>query len=126
MTPLDFLGLFGILAGAAAVLATLFVKNRDKAVAANWKEIAESAQGRADEEKKVSASLKVVNDALLLRVTHLEQQVAVLVDTVTAKQSIDDLASRMDSRFVDLTALVVEAITTSGVPRAPSSTRRGA
>lgn len=124
MTVLDVLGLFGLLAGAAAVLATLFVKGKNKAVAENWEQVATSATARAEEATRHAAAVKTENDTLRLRIDHLEQQVQVLVDTVTAKDSIDALAKQMDQRFTDLTALVVEAITTAGVPRAPGSARR--
>lgn len=124
MTVLDILGLLGLLAGAAAVLATLFVKGKDKAVAANWEKLATSATARATEAEARAVLVQAENDKLKLRVDHLEQQVQVLVDTVTAKDSIDALSRAVDQRFTDLTALVVEAITTSGIPRSPGSARR--
>lgn len=125
MTPLDILGLLGLLAGAAAVLATLFVKGKNQAVAKNWESVATSATARAEESAARSAQLTADNEKLMLRVSALEEQVRVLVDTITAKDSIEALSREVDARFDDLTALVVEAITTSGVPRAPGSVRRG-
>lgn len=124
MTVLDVLGLLGVLAGSAAVLATLFVKGKNKAVAENWEQVATSATARAEEATRHAAAMKAENDALKLRVEHLEQQVQVLVDTITAKDAIDALSRDMEERFTDLKALVVEAIVTSGTPRAPGSARR--
>lgn len=124
MGALDILGLLGLLAGAAAVLATLFVKGKNKAVADNWQQVATSATARAEEATRRAVATEVENEKLQIRVQHLEQQVKVLVDTITAKDSIDALSKEMDKRFVDLTSLVVEAITTAGVPRAPGSARR--
>lgn len=119
MTPLDLLGLLGLLAAAATILATLFVKGKSRAVAANWADVATSATARAAEATARADSLQV-------RVDHLEQQVRVLVDTITAKDSIDALERKVDERFDDLTQLVVEALVTAGVSRSPGSTRRQA
>jgi hypothetical protein len=121
---LDVLGLFGLLAGAAAVLTTLLVKGKNKAIADNWQQVAESATARAEEATVRAATTAEENAKLLIRVQHLEQQVRVLADTITAKDAIDALARQMDQRFDDMTALVTEAIVTSGTPRAPSSARR--
>jgi hypothetical protein len=121
---LDVLGLFGLLAGAAAVLTTLLVKGKNKAIADNWQQVAESATARAEEATVRAATTAEENAKLLLRVQHLEQQVRVLAETITAKDAIDALARQMDQRFDDMTALVTEAIVTSGTPRAPGSARR--
>lgn len=123
MSVVDVLGLLGLLAGAAAVLATLTVKGKDKAIAASWKELSEASARRAEEAKIRAAEVEAENEKLQIRVKHLEQQVKVLVDTITAKDSIDALAREMDFRFNELQALVVEAIVTSGVPRKPASER---
>lgn len=117
MTLFNAVGLVGLFATASTVLASLFVKAKNKAVADNWRTVAESATARAEEATNRAAALQ-------LRVDHLEEQVRVLIDTVTAKQSIEDLQSKVEHRFNDLTALVVEAITTAGVQRAPGSARR--
>lgn len=124
MNPLDLLGLLGLLAGAAAVLATLFVKGKNKAIAENWQQVAESATARAEEATVRAATTAEENAKLLVRVQHLEEQVRVLVDTITAKDAISALSRSMDQRFDDITALVTEAIVTSGTPRAPGSARR--
>lgn len=120
----DTLGLLALLAAASAVLATLFVKSKNKAVAENWQQVATSATARADEATRRAAATDAENAQLRLRVEHLEQQVKVLADTVTAKGSIDALAREIDQRFDNLTALVVEVMTTAGIPRVPASSRR--
>ena len=125
MTPVDILQLLLLFSAAAAVLATLFVKGKSKAVAANWESVAMSATARAEEATARASQLAVDNEKLMVRVSALEEQVRVLVDTITAKDAIDSLGRETAARFDDLTALVVEAITTAGTPRAPGSARRG-
>lgn len=124
MTVLDVLGLFGLVAGVAAVLVTLLVKGKSATVAQNWQEVAASATARAEEAKVRAGAIEVENTRLQLRVDALEQQVRVLVDTITAKDSIEALGNAMEVRFDGLTQLVVEALVTAGVPRAPGSSRR--
>lgn len=110
MSPVDVLGLFGLLAGAAAVLATLFVKGRSKVEATNWQTVATSATARAAEAEIRASIVEAENEKLRVRVEHLEQQVKVLVDTITAKDSIEALARDVEARFEALTNIVIDAM----------------